>query len=398
MDVIRRQCCDVISALRRGYPAIAIIGPRQSGKTTLARLAFPDLPYVNLESPIERVDLEQDPVGFLSRFPYGAILDEVQNVPHALSHLQVNIDEQQTMGRWVLTGSRQLDFGREVSQSLAGRVALLKLLPFSNRELVDSPRRPRTLTEAVLVGGYPPLYDADRDLEPARWLEDYVSTFIARDIRSVLAVRDRNAFDRFLRLAASVTGQLFEASSMARDLAVDPKTVTSWLSVLEACSVIFLLRPHYRNFGKRLVKRPKLYFLDSGLACRLLHIADVNQLRGHPLWGALVETWCVGEVLKARLNRGLPPQIWFWRSSDRYEVDLVIERGAELVPIEIKAAMTPDRSHAAPISKLRGLAERSAEASVPPGAVIYAGNEIRQVGPDRLIPWNAIDAAVQELA
>jgi len=395
--MIPRHLQHLVTELRRGYPAIAITGPRQSGKTTFARMAFPDLGYVNLESPIERVALQQDPVGFLDRFPGGAILDEIQNVPDALSYLQVRIDAEQQLGRWVLTGSRQLELNRQVSQSLAGRVALVDLLPFSFAELSDTEGRPRSLANAVLRGGYPPLYDPLRDLKPTRWIEDYLIAFVNRDIRSILAVRDQNTFDRFLRLCATTTGQVFEASRMARELGVDSKTVTHWVSTLEACYLVRLVRPHLRNFGKRLTKRPKLYFLDSGVACRLLNISDINQLRSHPLWGALVETWCVAEVLKARVNRGLPPSCWFWRSSDGYEIDLVIESGSSLFPIEIKASATPHPRHGACIAKLRRLADRDPGASIPPGVVIFGGDEVRPCGDDRFVPWSFIDTVVGEL-
>jgi predicted AAA+ superfamily ATPase len=398
MQMLPRVMAGATEELRQGYPAIYITGPRQSGKTTLARMAFPDLAYVNLESPVERVALQQDPLGFLGRFPDGAILDEIQNVPEALSYLQVRIDEDFRLGRWVLTGSQQLDLGRQVSQSLAGRVAMLNLLPFAYTELAASAVRPRTLADAVLRGGYPPLFDSDRRLTPVRWLEDYLATFVNRDVRSVLAVRDRHAFDRFLRLCAAHTGQVFEAARIAHDLGIDGKTVSSWVSVLESCYVVRLLRPHFRNFGKRLSKRPKLYLVDSGLACRLLHISDVNQLCSHPLWGALVETWCFGEVLKSRLNRGLAPDCWFWRSSDGYEVDLVIEAGNKLLPIEIKASATPHPEQAATLRKLRELATRDPAAEVPPGLVIYGGAEERPCGQDRFVPWYDIDGAVQELA
>ena len=397
MKLIDRHLEILVAGLRAGYPAIAVTGPRQSGKTTFARIAFPDLPYINLESPLERVSFEQDPLGFLGQFPDGAVLDEIQNVPEALSYLQVRIDREGAMGRWVVTGSQQLGLGREVSQSLAGRVAILHLLPFSYAEISREATRPLTLASAVLRGGYPPLYDSDRSLDPVRWLEDYLATFVNRDIRSVLEVRDRIAFDRFLRLCAARTGQLFEASGLARDVSVDSKTVGHWVSVLEACYLVRLLRPHHRAFGKRLIKRPKLYFLDSGLACRLLHITDVNQLRAHPLWGALAETWAVGEVLKARLNRGLSPACWFWRSSDGYEVDLVIESGSNLLPVEIKANATPHPSHGGALSKLRGLAERDHRTAVPPGLVIYGGEEARPCGEDRFVPWHAIDAAIGAL-
>jgi predicted AAA+ superfamily ATPase len=397
MHIIDRALISVVRELRQGYPALFVTGPRQSGKTTFARFAFDDLPYVNLESPLERVSFQNDPLGFLEQFPDGAILDEIQNVPEAISYLQVRIDADGRQGRWVLTGSQQPALNREVSQSLAGRVALLELLPFSFAELEHAATRPRTLADAVLRGGYPPLYDADRKLEPVRWLEDYIATFVNRDVRSVLAVRDRNAFDRFLRLCAANSGQVFEAAQVARDIGVDSKTVGHWVSVLEACFLVRLLRPHHRNFGKRLTKRPKLYFLDSGLACRLLQIADVNQLRGHPLWGALAETWCVGEVFKARLNSGLPLDCWFWRSSDGYEVDLVIEVGRRLVPIEIKAGATPYAGHGATIRKLRELADGTRGVEIPPGIIIYGGDEPRPCGADRFVPWRAIDRTIEGL-
>ncbi len=396
MNILPRHLLPVVTGLRKGYPAVLITGPRQSGKTTFAKSAFQDLPYVNLESPLERAELQNDPHGFLGRFPDGAILDEIQNVPDALSYLQVRIDDDGRQGRWCLTGSQQLDLNRHVSQSLAGRVARLELLPFSLTEIQEAPSRPRGLADAILRGGYPPLHDADRQLEPLRWLEDYLASFVNRDIRSILNVRDRNTFDRFLRLCATYTGQVFEAARLARDIGVDRKTIVNWLSALEECYLVRLLRPHHRNFGKRITKRPKLYFLDSGLACRLFHIADVNQLRSHPQWGALVETWCIGEVFKARLNRGQPLDCWFWRTGDGIEVDLVVETGQKLIPIEIKASSTAHFAHGANIRKLRDLSE-GGEVEVPPGIVIYGGDETRPCGPDSFVPWNNIDRAVEDL-
>jgi len=395
MKFINRALVPLISKLRKGYPVVFITGPRQSGKTTLARAAFDDLQYVNLESPLERASFQNDPLGFLGRFPDGAILDEVQNVPEALSYLQVRIDQDGRQGCWALTGSQQPNLKRDVAQSLAGRAAHLELLPFSLAELQPTEVRPKTLADAVLRGGYPPLYDADREeLGPVRWLEDYLATFVNRDVRAVLAVRDRNAFDRFLRLCAANTAQIFEAATVSRDIGIDSKTVWHWLSILEACYIVRLLRPHHRNFGKRLTKRPKLYFLDSGLACRLLHISDVNQLRGYPQWGALVETWCVAEVFKSRLNRGLPLDCWFWKSSDDYEVDLIIESGNNLIPIEIKASATPHHRHGSTILKLRELSKRTPTVEIPPGIVIYGGDEERPCGPDRFVSWRDIDRAV----
>ena len=397
MEILHRKLQMITRPIFDGYPAIAVTGPRQSGKTTFVQAAFPDRPYVNFESPIERADFDGDPIGFLDRFPAGAILDEVQLVPEILSHLQVRIDREGRMGRWVLTGSQQLDSGSRAAQSLAGRVALLELLPFSYSETRSSPRAPNTLSDAVFRGGYPPLYDADRKLEPVRWLEDYLSTFVARDVRTILDVRNRSAFDRFLRHCAARTGHVLNVAGLARDVGLDQKTVSGWLSVLEACYVIRLLRPHHRNFGKRLVKAPKLYFIDSGLACRLLHISDVNQLRGHPQWGALVETWCFSEVLKARLHRGLPPDLWFWGSSDGYEVDIVLDRGDRLIPIEIKAAATPHPDYTRGLVKLRELSHRDSDVRVSPGLVVYGGSEARQAREERFVPWSGIEAALDEL-
>jgi uncharacterized protein len=385
----------VVSRLHSGYPAIAVYGPRQSGKTTLCRQACPDLAYVNLESPLERAAFADDPKGFLSRFAKGAILDEVQNLPEIFSYLQVHIDAGRD-ARWVLTGSQQVALGNEVSQSLAGRVALLELWPFSMAELEHVLTRPTRFIDAVLKGGYPPLYDDSRTLEPVRWLEDYLATFVNRDVRQLLDVRDRSAFDRFVRLCAARTAQILNVADLARDAGVDHKTAGAWLSVLEACYLVVLVQPHHENFGKRVIKSPKLFFVDSGLACRLMNISTAEQLRLHPLWGALGETWFVGEVFKARTHRGERPGLWYWRSGDGIEVDLIIEQGNDLIPIECKVTESPLVDAAKGIRKLRLLAEARGRQRVVPGLVLYAGSEARPVKPDRFVPWTEIDAAVAE--
>lgn len=392
--MVPRLLARQVAQLRKGYPAIAITGPRQSGKTTLARLACPELPYVNFESPLERADFDADPLGFLDRFPNGGVFDEIQHVPQLLPYLQVRIDAERKVGRYILTGSQQLELNQGVSQSLAGRVALLELLPLSHAELTAAQIAPRSLADAVFRGSYPALYDPTRELEPTRWLEDYLATFIQRDVRQIVEVKNRTAFDRFVRLCAARSGQTFNASGLAADCGVNHMTVRAWTSVMEACYLVRLLKPYYRNFGKRLVKAPKLYFLDSGLACRLLHIADVNQLQAHPLWGALVETWCVGDAIKARLNRGLSPAVWYWRSSDGTEIDLLFETGAGLVPLEVKAAATPRRDFLHAIEKFRALSVREPGVTVLPGTVVYGGEEPRSAGVDRFVSWAAIEGAV----
>ena len=382
---------------RQNYPAVLISGPRQSGKTTFVKAVFGDLPYINFESPLERADFGSDPVGFLARFSEGAILDEVQYVPELLNYLQVRIDHDERMGRWILTGSQQIDLLRETSQSLAGRVSALELLPFSHDELSSSSRQPRSADMAVLRGGYPPLYDDARNLEPADWLENYLATFVQRDVRVALNMRNPAAFDRFLRACATRTGQELNKSSLANDCEVNQKTVSHWLSVLEQCYVIRTLRSHHNNFGKRLVKRPKMYFLDSGLACRLLHISDVQQLAVHPLRGALFETWCFTEVLKHFAHQGRRESLWYWRSSDGIEVDLLIERGRSLIPIEIKSSQTPNAQAASGIRKLKELAKRYDRNTLKHGFVVYGGTEWRTGTALDFVPWTEIDAALEAL-
>ena len=394
--MIPRRLYNSAVAARDSYPAILVTGPRQSGKTTFVKACFSDLPYVNLESPLERADFESDPLGFLARFPDGAIFDEVQYTPKLLSYLQVRVDEEGRMGRWVLTGSQQIELVRGATQSMAGRVSILELLPFAQEELPGA-RRPRTPNEAVLRGGYPPLHHESRGLEPSDWLENYLATFVQRDVAAVLKPRNPAAFDHFLRVCATRTGQELNKAGLAEECEVDQKTIGHWLGTLEQCYVIRLLRPHHANFRKRLVKRPKLYFLDSGLACRLLHIADVQQLATHPLRGALFETWCYTEVLKHFANRGRRESLWYWRSSDGIEIDLIVERGREMTPIEIKAGRSPSPQAAAGIGKLRELSARDDRVTIGHGLVIYGGNETRTGSRHDFIPWNAIDAALEEL-
>jgi predicted AAA+ superfamily ATPase len=394
--MLPRRLSEVLDALRRDYPAIAITGPRQSGKTTLVREVAKELPYINFENPTERAEFLDDPKGFFRRVPEGAVLDEVQHLPELLSYLQVEIDANRRMGRWIMTGSQPLDVRRGVSQSLAGRVALLTLLPMSFAEVKEGGRAPKTLAEAVLTGGYPVLHDPDRSVKPTRWLEDYIATFINQDVRQIINVRNRNAFDRFVRLCAARTGQILNAAELSRDCGIDNKTTAAWLGVLEDSYLIHVVRPYARSFGKRMVKSPKLYWIDTGLACQLLGITDINHLTTHPLWGALVETWSISEVVKGRLHRGLPPRIWYWRSSDGIEVDLLFDGGQRVIPWEIKASATPKLDDLAPSAKVAALAAREGSVRVESGILIHGGDEDRPLGPGRAVPWTDIDRHVPE--
>lgn len=340
--MIKRQATTALMTLARGFPVVAVTGPRQSGKTTLARHAFPDLPYVSLELPQERAWADDDPVGFLDRFPDGAVLDEIQYCPGLFSHLQVRVDAARRMGHYVITGSQQFGLGAGIAQSLAGRVGGVTLLPLSMAELADADLLPGELDELLLRGFYPALYD--RDLAPTLMLANYVNTYLERDVRQVQAVRDLATFQRFLRLCAGRTGQILNLAGLAADTGVSPATVRGWLSILQASSIVMLLQPYHANLGKRLVKTPKLYFLDAGLAAHLIGIHEVGHIVAHPLRGALFETLVVGEFLKDRLNCGLPHELYFWRDNHGHEIDLLRQDGAHLDAIEVKAAVTPSEA------------------------------------------------------
>jgi uncharacterized protein len=336
--VIPRAAATLLDEVRIGYPVVTITGPRQSGKTTLARAAFPGKPYVSLESPDEREFAATDPRGFLARWPEGAIIDEVQHVPALLSWIQTDVDLAGQMGRYVLTGSQNFALLAHVAQSLAGRSTLVQLLPLSIQELVQAGRLPDRLDAMMLRGGYPALYA--RALNPSRWLADYTMSYLERDVRQITQVQDLSTFQRFLRLCAGRTGQLLNLSNLAQEAGVAQSTARAWLSVLEASYIVFLLPPHYRNLGKRLVKTPKLYFLDVALAASLMGLQTEAQLAVHPLRGALFETLIVGEFLKARFNQGLVSNLFFWRDNVGLEVDLLLDEPAGLYPVEIKSAAT----------------------------------------------------------
>lgn len=336
--MIPRAASPLLDEIRNGYPVITLTGPRQSGKTTLARNAFPDKPYVSLETPDEREFATVDPRGFLARFPSGAIIDEVQHVPALFSWIQTDVDNASQMGRFVLTGSQNFSLMARITQSLAGRSALVQLLPLSIAELRHADSLPEGLDPLLLRGGYPAPHA--RALNPARWYADYTMSYLERDVRQITQVQDLATFQRFLRLAAGRTGQLLNLSSLAQEAGIAQSTARAWLSVLEASYVVYLLRPHHRNWGKRIVKMPKLYFIDTGLAAALLGIQTPAQLSPHPLRGPLFETLIVSEYLKARFNAGFPSNLYFWRDNVGLEVDLLLEEAEGLRPVEIKSGAT----------------------------------------------------------
>ena len=387
--MIVRTAQATLLRLAKGFPILAITGPRQTGKTTLARAAFPAKPYLSLEDPDIRSLAAEDPRGLLSNYPDGAILDEVQRVPSILSYLQTRVDANAQPGAFVLTGSQQLDLSSALTQSLAGRVGLVNLLPFSLEELQAVNRVPDSLDEVLWRGLYPPLYD--RDLSPGDWYASYVSTFVERDLRQVLAVRDLSAFQRFVRMCAARIGQLLNLSSLANDCGITHNTAGAWLSVLEASHLLFLLRPHHRNFNKRLVKTPKLYFNDPGLAAWLLGIRTTAQMAFHPSRGALFENLVFLECLKDRLDRGFPSDLYFWRDSVGLEVDLLREKGGLLQPIEVKAGQTLASDFFDGLRRWTALPGNSAQESW----LVYGGDTALRSGATQVIPWRELPARLQ---
>ena len=362
-----RTAAATVLRLAQGFPIVAITGPRQAGKTTLARAVFPGHPYVSLEDPEEREFATADPRGFLARFAGGAVLDEAQRCPALFSYLQTLADQRRRMGDFILTGSQQFGLMSGITQSLAGRAGLVQLLPFSLPELAGAGRIPESLDDALFHGGYPPLYD--RPVGPADWLPNYVMTYLERDVRQLLAVRDLGLFQRFLKLCAARTGQLLNLSGLASDCGISHVTAREWLTVLEAGYIVFLLRPYHRNFGKRLVKTPKLYFLDTGLAAHLMGIRDAATLSIHAQRGALFETWVVGEHVKRAFHAGQPADLYFWRDSAGHEVDLLLEEAGKLRALEIKSGATLVGEWLDALRKWQGFAGGEA---LPP-RLVYGG-------------------------
>lgn len=385
--MIPRTLAETLLRLAQSFPVVAITGPRQSGKTTLARAVFADKPYVSLEDPIERVFALEDPRGFLARFEQGAVFDEAQRWPDLFSYLQGLVDQQRTPGRFVLTGSQQFGLLAGVTtQSLAGRVGLTRLLPLALDELSTTSGQ-FSLDSIMLLGGYPLLHT--QPVMAADWFASYVATYIERDVRQALNVKDMTTFQRFLRLCAGRSGQLLNLSALAGETGISHSTARAWLSVLESSDLVFLLPPYHRNFGKRLVKTPKLYFLDTGLACWLLGIRSSDVLALHPSRGALFETWIVAEFVKGRFNRGQPADLYFWRDNNGLEADLVFEIGTRLQPVEIKSGQTVTRDY---MRAGQASARFAGDEALPPW-LIYGGDESYERSGLRVIGWRDIAPA-----
>ncbi len=335
--MIHRILSEKLIQWSREYPVVTVTGPRQSGKTTLCKALFPEKPYISLEESSLRLQAREDPRGFLARFPDGAILDEIQRAPELPSYIQTIVDSRDSPGMYILTGSQQFELMAGVSQSLAGRTAIARLLPLSYPELYAQGPAP-DLSTMLYTGFYPRIHD--RNLDPSEAMSFYFSTYVERDLRQILQVRDLASFERFMRLLAGRNGQILNASGIAADCGISHGTVKGWLSVLQQSALVYLLGPYYRNQGKRLVKSPKVYFLDTGLLCWLLNIYSPAQLDSHPLRGSIFEAYVVAEFLKSLYNRGKPDTLLYFRDQKGHEVDLLSEAQQGLLLCEIKSSAT----------------------------------------------------------
>jgi hypothetical protein len=384
--MIPRTASSALHRLAKGFPVIVLTGPRQSGKTTLTKAAFADKPYVSLENPEEREFAERDPRRFLQRFAEGAILDEAQRCPALLSWIQGLVDERGRMGDFILTGSAQFDLLSGVTQSLAGRVGRVELLPFSAGELAAVNRQPHSLETMLWQGGYPALYD--RELSPTDWFPNYVAAYLERDVRQLIAIRDLTQFQRFVRMCAARSGQMLNLTALGADCGVSAVTAREWLSVLEASYLVIRLPPYYRNFGKRLVKSPKLYFLDVGLMAWLLGIRDAASIETHAARGALFETWVVSELVKQRFNAGQPADLYFWRDHVGHEVDVLYETPQGLQAVEIKSGGTFATDWLQAAQKWRAFA---GDHALPP-ILVFGGEEDYEREACRVVSWRLLDA------
>jgi len=398
--VIRRDLAKRVLAAAGKYPVVTVTGPRQSGKTTLVRALFRDCPYVSLESPDERAFALEDPRGFLARFKGRVILDEAQKAPELFSYIQGLVDEEGRPGRFILSGSHNFLLIKGISQSLAGRCAILHLLPFSlpellgrpgmpperlGRDIPASPPRPgRSLAECLFTGFFPRIHD--KHLPPREWLANYLQTYVERDVRSVLNIGDLESFGRFVRLCAGRSGQLLNMASLASDCGISHMTAKRWISVLEAGFIVFLLRPYHRNFGKRLIKAPKLYFIDTGLLSHLLGIRDGAELASHASRGAVFESFVVSELVKAYYNRGERPALYFWRDSNGREVDILVETGKGLVPIEVKSGQTVASDFLKGLEYWRGIRGKPEG----PSALVYGGDTSFKRNGVAVYAWHTI--------
>ncbi len=382
--MIYREISDRIKHYSTKFPVIAVTGPRQSGKTTLVRNIFPDHTYINLEDIEKRTFAKQDPKGFFNVYKSKIIIDEVQYVPELFSYIQLYADEQKITGNYILTGSQNFQLMERITQSLAGRVALFTLLPFAYSELKNTEFAYTDYENYLLNGFYPSIYD--KQIEPTEWYPNYINTYIERDLHQIINISDLYQFRQFLKICANNIGQLINFSSIGQEIGVSFNTIKKWISVLEASYIVYVLPPYYKNYNKRVVKTPKLYFIDTGLACNLLGIKTLENLSFHFMKGALFENFVIMELLKQKMNHLANSELFFWRDNNKIEVDCLIENGMEITTIEIKSGRTINDSFFKNLNTTRELIGNKNKSYL-----VYGGSETQQRSETEVIGWQKIE-------
>lgn len=383
--LIARQLAEKIKDIAGKSPVISLTGPRQSGKTTLAKAVFPDYDYVDLDRLQTRRAAIDNPEGFLRQFTKGVIIDEAQNAPELFPYLKTFVDESRRNGEFVLTGSQHLLFMEKITESLAGRAAIFHLLPFSYSELEGTAFAQDNAFDYIFKGFYPRIYNDD--YPPDSFYPSYIQTYVERDVRQVKNIGDLYAFERFMRVLAGHTGQLFNQTAIGNDLGLSTTTISRWMSLLQSSFVAFLLPPYFKNFNKRIIKTPKVYFFDTGLACSLLGIENRAQLQSHYARGALFENFIIVETMKRLLHQGvLRPNLYFWRDSSGHEVDLLIERGGKLFPCEIKSAETVNDAFFKNINVFNNISDTPASQTY----LIYGGSENQNRSKAQVRGWRSL--------
>jgi predicted AAA+ superfamily ATPase len=382
--MIARDAESILKKLAAQFKVIALTGPRQSGKSTLARTTFPNKKYISLENPDIREAAMDDTRGFLNNLADGAIVDEAQRVPELFSYLQQVLDESQEKGRFILTGSNNFSMLENISQTLAGRIGYLELLPFSYDEIKKIPDQQLDLNQLIFSGGYPAItYD---HVDPAYWFPSYIRTYVERDVRQIKNITNLSLFQKLLYLCAGRIGQQLNQNNLAIECGVDHKTIGAWMGILQASYIIHLLPPFYNNFSKRIIKSPKLYFYDTGLACALLGIHSSDQLINHSGRGALFENYIINELIKIRFNKGLRSNLFYWRDVSGHEIDVLIDQGATTTAIELKSGMTVIPEF------FKGLAFWKELTKYEKAYIIYGGEDAQKRSNGiNVIPWNKLN-------
>ncbi len=382
--IIKRTIEPYIRKIAGQFPVVAIIGPRQSGKTFLAKHLFPEKAYVNAEYPDTRQFIEEDPRGFLEQYRGGAIIDEVQRVPDFFSYLQGSVDDDSCVGRFILTGSQHFLLHAHISQSLAGRVGLATLLPLSVAEARAASIFSSSLESEIITGWYPRVRLGS--VEVGEWYENYRATYVEKDVRAITRITDLGTFQTFLKLCAARTGQLLNLSSIGIEAGITHNTVRAWIDILKQSFLVHTMAPYYRNFNKRMVKTPKLHFLDTGLVCSLLGIRTQEQLLQHPLRGPIFESFIIAEIVKTRFSGGLRDPLYYWRDKSGHEVDCLIERGIQMMAVEIKAGRTITSEMFRDLTYFYEISKQSARESF----LAYGGEESSQRKNGTVVSWRDV--------